>query len=125
MKTINDYEQKGYEGDEENLAMSLFEHGFIWLERENDIHFIYGVETAGNEYSKQTYNFFDWSDVSKDINPAKEWDFADFDAVAYFYIMSVEEFLKQPLTMIVADLIVYYGYENIFGPSYSSFEIKE
>ena len=123
-KTIGFYEKEGYQGVDVNLETSLFEYGLIWTKNivghENDYHFIYGVANNGEEFTR-----FDWADVAIDTDPEKEWDWADFNAVAKFCGYSKADFLAQELPEVVYALISYYGIENVMGGSYYPFKISK
>lgn len=121
MKTIEEMEKDGYEGTDAGLDISLYEYGMAWKADGEDYRFIYGVGVKENS----EYYLFDWGCIAKNINPEKEWDFADFNAVAKCCGMKKADFLKQPLPFIVYDLVMYYGHENIFGSSYYPFEIAD
>lgn len=127
-KPFSWYEANGYEGCDCSLEISLYEYGLIWKEykratkggfAKGELRFVYGVGHDGCEY-----NLFDWGGVYA-ADPEEEWNWADFDGVARFTGLSREEFLAQPITSIVSDLILYYGHENVFGGSYYPFEINK
>jgi hypothetical protein len=127
-KKLSDFND--YEGVDASLETSLYEYGLIWKEitPEGELlpthyHFIYGDGLQETESMDIEYNLFDWADIPIDCNPVDEWDWVKWSDVAETSGMSKKDFLKMPLTMIVFDLIGYYGHENIFGASYYPFEI--
>ena len=123
MKTLKEYEDKGFEGIDASLDISLYEYGLIWVKgiegHEKDYHFVFGVrcDNEGN------FTKFDWADIAIDCNPEKEWDWAEWDNVADCSGVSKEDLLSYSLPMIVETLVGYYGYENVFGSAYYPFEI--
>jgi len=118
MRTLEALEKEEYKGCDVNLEIALYEYGLIWKEDEKDITFIYGVSYGDEEYTK-----FDWATIEKDVDPKKEWDWADWDAVRKFAGHEDERFFSNPLTCIVQDLLSYYSYEDVFGTAYYPFEI--
>jgi len=120
MKTITDYAE--YEGIDADLETSLFEYGLIWKLTDGEYKFIYGV---GYNDDGEEYNRFDWATEEADIDPKEEWNFADWGDICFFVGQTETKFFAQPLPQIVFDLILYYGYENIFGSSYYPFAIEK
>lgn len=120
---LSELKNEGYEGIDASLEISLFEYGLVWIKNPKeppDYLFIYGV--GADESSN--YNMFDHAHIPIDTDPLTEWDWANFDDVASCAGTSKEEFLKGSLPMIIFDLIMYYGHENIFGSSYYPYEIE-
>jgi hypothetical protein len=127
-KRLSDF--RDYDGVDANLETSLYEYGLIWKKftrgnHKGNYHFIYGVEIS---MKTGEYVSFDWGDIKIDCNPKEEWNFVDWKAILSFIGYEGEEeryFQGDMLPQIVADLISYYGYENIFGSSYYPFEIHK
>jgi hypothetical protein len=127
--TINKLKRAGFEGMDASLNVALFEYGLIWKQykrntknhNKGEYLFYYGVDIdrAGN------YNAFDWAAIRADVDPLKEWNWADFDAVCSYTGKDKESFLAMPLCDIVSDMLGYYGKENVFGGTYYSFTVKE
>ena len=119
-KKLSDY--SGYSGSVDvDLKTSLFEYGLIHKQEENgDFKFIYGVSPDEN----RNYFLFDYGFYN-------EIDFADLIENSWFSLsgilssvgMTKDEWLKLPLPSRIFDCIAYYGHENIFGSSYTPFEI--
>lgn len=121
VEMIKKYEDEGYTGTDVSLNMSLFEYGVIWkrdIEGDNDWKFIYGIKVNDhNEYYK-----FDFGWIAK----LDDLDWTDFKDVASYVGLSVEKWKALELPQQVMDCFSYYGYEDVFGSSYSGgFEIKE
>tara|TARA_B100001093_G_scaffold399831_1_gene387338 strand:- start:270 stop:656 length:387 start_codon:yes stop_codon:yes gene_type:complete len=119
--TITKLEKNGYIGTDACLAISLFEYGLAWKEDDKQIEFIYGISVEGTEYNR-----FDRCTFDLDIKAEEEFDWADFDEVASFSGLTVEQFRALPLSSQIYNLQVHYGFENVFGSSYwEGFEIQE
>ena len=125
MNTIKEFEESGYDGTDVDLETALFEYGLIWLERDMEFHFVYGIEVddAGD------YTRFTWGDISKDVDIKKEYnwiDAADWVSVVSSTGLDEVEFFAQSIPSIIYDLIAYFGIENIFGTDYSGgFEVEK
>ena len=110
-------EHKDMEGVDANLETSLKEYGIAWKtaeDDEKDYLFYYGI--SSNEQGE--YTRFDHSHLAKNADIYKEWNFVEWGRVYSFTGCTKEEYDKMPLPQVVFDLILYYGYENIFGTSY-------
>ena len=103
--------KKNLTGTDADIEISLKEYGLAWTKDENEITFYYGIKRDDSEFIK-----FDWGSVSKDINLKQEYDWVDFKAVNSF---TGQDTLTLPLSQQINDLISYYGYENVFGTSYT------
>jgi len=114
------YDYRAYQGCDASLEESLFCYGLIWKQIGKDYKFIYGVGNNGNG----DYNRFDYGFMPMDTNIKDEYNWADFDAVLSFVGMTESEWLAMPLPQQILDLSSYYGYDNVFGSSYYSFEIS-
>ncbi len=118
-KNIKEYSE--YEGIDADLETSLFEYGLIWKLTDGEYKFVYGVEYDADG---QGYALFDYATEPADTSPKEEWDFAEWDKLYSFTGQTEAEFFAQSLPNIVSDLILYYGYQNIFGSSYQPFVIE-
>ena len=115
----NIYDYRGYEGQDVSLEISLFEYGLIWKEVKKGVYrFIYGVDLNHDGYS---YITFDWADLGTD--PCIEFSWVDWDDVYKYTGTTPESYKNLPFPQIVADLIGYYGCDNVFGEPCCPFEI--
>ena len=119
MRKFEDLVKEGYKGGDASLETSLFEYGLIWKEDKKDITFIFGVG-----FKDEGCNLFDWGTVEKNVDPKKEWDWANFADVCKFTGQTEEEFFANPLHQIVSDLLSYYSFQDVFGEAYYPFEIE-
>ena len=127
--TISSLEKQGYEGSDRSLEISLFEYGLAWKLckratkggfKKGEYKFIFGCmsDESGN------YSRFDWAgNIHESTDPKEEWNWADFAAVAACCGMTELELLAQDIPRIVADMLGYYGRENVFGSTYYPLEI--
>lgn len=113
MNYLCDY--PGYEGNDVSLDISLFEYGLIWKQEETEFKFIYGVRV--NDQGE--YDGFDWGTIAVDADLYTEFDWANFTAVLECLGLSESEWDDLPLPARVYGLLAYYGYQNIFGDSYT------
>ena len=113
--------REGYQGSDMNLFTSLFEYGFIWKinKRKKEIRFIFGSAIG----DPGEYIGFNYAIYPIDTNPKEEWSWIDFKEVAESSNTNIWDFFRQDFPWIVYDLFLYYGAENIFGSTYSSFEV--
>ena len=119
-KTLQALETQGYTGPDASLETSLGEYGLAWNQEKNSITFLYGIQAddSGN------WTRFDWASY-QNLDPAHEWDWALKPEFYDHNGIEPEEWTQQSTGLQVLDLILYYGYENIFGSSYTEgFEIK-
>lgn len=118
--TINKLEEQGFVGQDLGLDISLFEYGLAWKENDKEIEFIYAIK------HDDINSRFDRVSIAKSIEVRKEYDWVDFDEVESFVGATPAEWDKLELTQKIADLLSYYGFENVFGSTYwEGFEIKE
>lgn len=104
-----------YSGVDVNIEISLCEYGIAWFDAGNEWHFIYGIKRD----DKGNFCRFDVGWFDKKIDCKKEFGWADLEDVVRGMDLTVEEWLTEnTLPVIIADLYVYYGYENIFGSTY-------
>ena len=133
------YEQKGFEGCDVSLEISLREYGLIWGKNkdcttEGEYYFVYFVNDG--EYQKDNGDDVKckWYDsgwltpkdvIDKIFNDGWfEWDsfssHIGYTGTAKEY---VDEFIKESMPRMVKDMISYYGCENILGSAYNPFPI--
>lgn len=112
---LSTLQKEGYTGQDCSIAVSLYEYGLVWLydTEKKEYHFIYKIISG----------LFDWGSFSIDIDPAKEFDWVNWYDMAGYTGISINEIWHQPLFMLIADLVSYYGYLNIFGECYHPFNI--
>ena len=111
-------ENEGYVGVDADLATSLFEYGMIWILRDGEYNFIYGVEVDNDGY----FISFDNCHIKENVDYRKEYDWADFEKVESFIGTKLKDI---PLVQIIEALVDYYGHECVFGTSYPTFTITE
>lgn len=126
--TLSELERAGYEGCDVSLEISLFEYGLIWKKfsrkttggfKKGEYRFIYGANHNGREYTG-----FGWAgNVHETTNPKREWNWVNWEEAANYTGFSVRDFLQRPVHEIVYDLLCFYGYENVFGPTYHEFSV--
>lgn len=102
-------------GPDVNLEISLKEYGLAWEIKESETIFYYGIA-----YNNEEYTSFDWASVENNMDFDKEFDWADLSEVANFAgSYSLQDWQQMPLISKIQDLLGYYGYENVFGSSYT------
>ena len=102
------------EGPDIDIEISLKEYGIAWEIGEKETRFYYGTKHNGGEYTG-----FDWADLKNNVDFDIEFDWVDLLEVANFVGELLPDWHKLPMDMKIEDLISYYGYENIFGSSYT------
>jgi len=124
INTIKKMKVHGFEGVDFNLETSLFEYGIAWKVSEKETEFVYGIQL--DTYNGESlYSAFDRCSFDNDLDVRAEFDWVAFDEVLSYTGSTPDEFDAFPLTQKIADLVSYYGYEEIFGSSYwNGFEIK-
>lgn len=103
------------EGPDASIEISLKEYGIAWKIGETETRFFYGIKHDGSEYTG-----FDWADLENNLDAHKEYDWIKFKNVFQFVGLEPEDWEKMPLTQKIQDLNSYYGYENIFGSTYTN-----
>ena len=103
------------EGVDVTIEISLQEYGIAWVERENEYHFIYGIKS--NDHGDFTH--FDWADIDKSIDFKPNYNWVDWDCIYSYVGMTAADWHSQPIPLKIYDLLNYYGYENVFGTSYT------
>lgn len=119
MKNLKLSELNRYSGIDTSNEISLFEYGLLCKVNDlNDIHCYYGI--GSNDGCN--YDAFDCMEISKKeiIDLFNE---LDKEGLLSYTGMTEEEFLNSDTLTQIFDLKNYFGYENIFGSCYSSFEI--
>lgn len=105
-------------GTDVDVEISLCEYGIAWQfsEDRKEIRFWYGIrqDNSGN------YVLFDWGCFSTDTDIYNEFDWVDWKDVLDSNGMDKEDFDGMPLELQINDLLRYYGYENVFGSTYSN-----
>lgn len=120
---LKQLKKEGYQGNDTNMEISLFEYGLIWKEDGPDYRFIYGVAMGDNKDGDREYNLFDWSCIAQNTNPKTEWGWIDWNDTFRYCGMDI---LKLPnLPQMVSELVSYFGHEEILGSSYYPFKIEE
>lgn len=111
-RTLSELQEAGYTGQDCNIETALYEYGLLWLYNPNarEYHFIY-----------KAADVFDTVSYSIDIDPAKEFNWVNWHDMAGFTGISINEIWHQPLFLLVADLLSYYGYLNVFGDCHHPF----
>jgi len=119
MASVEFYEKNGFEGPDASLEISLVDYGIAWQKTESpervEYKFLYGIEHDGNSYTKFDYSFMDKKEFESICH--EEW--FNLPEVCKFCDMKEAEFIAEfPRT--VQNAMIYHGYENIFGSSYTS-----
>lgn len=114
-RTIELLEKHGYEGPDAGLAISLFEYDIAWRNEGDTFKFIF----------RRPNGKFGCSSIRKDVDPQHEWGCVDYAALAATMGTTVAQWLTQPLTQQVQELMLYHGQNNVFGTqSGEGFEIE-
>ena len=114
--TIEKLESLGFKGSDVCLATSLFEYDLVWLEKPDEVVFIYPISSGK----------FDRTTMDTTTDVYSEFDWADFEDVYKHIGSSKENFDELPLPEKVKVLYDYYGYPNVFGESYwEGFTVSE
>jgi len=125
MKTIiklSDYTNKGYSGIDCNPEISLFEYGLLCKEAEdNSLHCVYGIGSNNGEI----YDSFDSGYITgQEINELP-FDLNSFESFFSYIGSDRQEWLNDTCYISkLHSLLSYFGYENIFGSCYESFEVN-
>lgn len=99
-------------GPDVSIEISLKEYGFAWEEFEEEFRFWYGIHHNGDSYDR-----FDWVDVPVNLDVRKEYNWVDWEDVEDYYGQKIDD---MELVEVVQTLFDYYGYENVFGSSYTT-----
>lgn len=107
-----------WQGRDASLAISLFEHGFIWRPVGNIWEIIYRTDfgrfAAANYLKHQPVT---------DAIPLMR-DQREQDSISSYVGEPWVTFLTREIPEILATLVQYYGHENIFGSNPSCFPIE-
>ena len=125
LDTITKLEKSGFDGVDASLDIALFEYGLAWHDLGNgDWLFIYGIG-ADEIDGQMTYTRFDRCEM-RESEFTSDHDWCDFDAVCKPSGIEVETWQAWSFAQRIADLVSYYGTEEIFGSCYwSGFAIAE
>jgi hypothetical protein len=120
MKTLKLSDLENYLGIDVSNEISLYEYGLLCKTNDlNDIHCYYGIgsDNSGN------FNTFDCSELSKHeiIGLFNE---LDKPGLLSYTGLTEDQFLAEDPIHQIYNLLNYFGYENIFGHCYMSFEIE-
>jgi hypothetical protein len=109
----------GYSGIDKSNDISLYEYGLLINDNDiNDIHCYYGI--GSNDGCN--YDTFDCGNISGKEIIALFYELNKAGLLSYTGINESDWLNMSPVNQI-SDLLSYFGYENIFGTSYNSFEI--
>lgn len=106
----------GFSGPDCGLHICLEDYGIVWRELAKPYAdgtkwvFVYRIDADAGVFDRASY--------SHDTVPTKEWNWVKWDDVSKTFGIITEEFLTQPFTVIVYNLYLHYGYENVFGTTY-------
>ena len=119
MKNLKLSDLNEYSGIDKSNEISLYEYGLLCKINDlNDIHCYYGIGSDNGS----NYNTFDCSELSKHeiIGLFNE---LDKPGLLSYTGLTEDQFLAEDPIHQIYNLLNYFGYENIFGSCYSSFEI--
>jgi hypothetical protein len=122
--TMAGLEADGYCGQDFSLEVSLRDYGLAWYTDEGEnFSFIYGSASDFDE-DDGFRRFYTADRRTRDFFLDFSW--ADFYEVACMVGDAMGDWLQLDYPRRVADLISYYGYENVFGTEYfEGFEIGD
>ena len=128
MKKLSNYND--FHGIDVSNEISLFEYGLLVKQytkdgRKDEYFCIYGV--GSDEYGN--YNTFDTGYITEEelnnLIQGKEWmNHNDIVSFLASYGTTSDEWMELSFISKLHDLIGYFGYENIMGLSYNTFEIE-
>lgn len=111
------YEQRGFEGVDASLEISLKEYGLIWKEykintknwKKGEHLFIFGTEFCEEkqEYAGTAYGYYIKENLLRE-------GWIEWGRVSNYYGMTVDQFKELPLGLMMFDLVNYYGAENFY-----------
>ena len=121
--SISKLEKENYVGFDSDLEIALFEYGFAWqdLPDEDEVTFIYGVSVENDG----SYSLFGRASFDKLTDITNEFSWANFDDVARYAGVIVEEWHDLNLEHKIEHLFRYYGWENVFGTCSLYFPISK
>jgi hypothetical protein len=106
-----------FTGPDACLEESLFAYGIVWTsepDANGDIRFVYRTYTEPDQETIHT----SWAAINVTVDPEREWDWVDWNDFCNGLGVTYADWLGQPFGMRVADLVLHYGHENIFGTTY-------
>ena len=106
-------EKLGFYGIDACLATSLCEYGVIIRKKDETFEFIYVVEWLECDIPLR-FNLVKMDE--EEVNSILSW--IDSDRVISFAGQTEAEWFKSNVINRVHDLLMYYGYPDIFGSSY-------
>ena len=108
-----------YSGIDASNEISLYEYGLLIDDTDiNDIHCFYGIgSNNGSEYDT-----FDCGNISRKEIIDLFYELNKSGLLSYCG-MTETDWLNMSSVNQLSDLLNYFGYENIFGSAYNSFEI--
>lgn len=104
-----------FTGNDTDLEISLVEYGIVWSTEpasDGDLRFIYRTYTEGD---RKDILHTSWAAIKPDVDFKREWSWVDWDAFCSFIGLPYDEWSVWSTGLKVADLVKYYGCENIFG----------
>ena len=100
------------EGIDVNLEISLKEYGIAWKRVNKETIFIFGVSFDNDKYE---YDRFDNCALDNTMDIKEEYSCLDIGDVCRCSGMPYNEWNKQSFEMKIYDMLLYYGYIEIFG----------
>ena len=110
-----------FEGPDACLEESLMEYGVIWSttpDAAGEVRFIYRTYTEPNRGVVHT----DWVSIRPTVDFESEWNWVNWDEFCKSIGEDFDEWSCRPFGQKVFDLVVDYGYENVFGTCYHPVE---
>ena len=111
-----------FKGTDASLEESLFEYGLAWRELPDKWLFVYALPGQSKRFERAT--------VRKDVDFVIEWNWVDWPNFLLAQGDDIGElddprdagaaWFDNPLPWKIADLINYYGSEEVFGSAYSN-----
>ena len=101
------------EGVDVDIETSLKEYGIAWIVQGDEVLFYYGIEHNDEEYTK-----FDFCSFPANMDVFTEFDWVKFEDVFSSIGQDKDTFKNTHFPYQIADLVSYYGSEEIFGTSY-------
>jgi hypothetical protein len=124
MKKLSELQADGFTGTDVNIETSLYEYGLLCHKPlgAKNIQCWIGVEIDSNSnYCKFDFFTISEKDIEEIIN--ESW----FNKKSFFSFIGITEkewLVVAHYTSKISDLVTYYGYQNIFYPSYYPVKIE-
>lgn len=120
MKTTKLSDLKNYFGIDASNEISLYEYGLLINDNDiNNIHCYYGIgSTDGCNYDTFGTGNISGKEIIDLFNELNK------PGLLSYCGCNESDWLNLPPVNQLHDLLSYFGYENIFGTSYNSFEIE-